>query len=222
MFDLYSTKRFLIIEFTSLFLLLPILLFFLTPVPVLPFLWLVTLWCIFILKKEGRFSNKSFISFQNVNKYFKRIFLQFFVVTTIFIFFIFYFIPEKIFSLVIENPLFWLFVIVIYPLLSAYPQEIVYRMFFFYRYGKILKNRNIFIFINAFLFAYMHILFHNWIAVVLTFFGGIIFAKLYEKTNSLIIVSISHSLYGCMIFTIGLGEYFYTGTILTISEVFKI
>lgn len=55
----------------------------------------------------------------------------------------------------------------------------------------------------------MHIVFNNYIAVVFTFLAGLIFMKTYIDTKSFGLVCIEHALYGNMIFTIGLGEYFY-------------
>ena len=217
----YNSKTFIIVEFVFLFLALPLILFFLTPIPVLPFLWVVAIWCFFILKKEAKLPKKKFTSFKGLNKVFLTVFIQFVIITFILFAFIYFFMPDKVFSLIKENPLFWLVIMIIYPTLSVYPQELVYRVYFFYRYEQFFKNRNIFIYLNAFLFGYMHILFHNWIAVLLTIGGGFIFARLYEKTHSLMVLFVAHSLYGCMLFTIGLGEYFYTGTVMTVSETFK-
>lgn len=218
-FNFFNSKIFLLLEFIFIFLLLPLLLFLSNSIPVLPILWIVALWCFFILKKEGNFPNEKFISFKGVKKTFLTIFSQFMIITIILVLFIILFMTDKTFFLIREKPFFWMIVMIIYPILSVYPQEIVYRMFFFYRYKQFFDNKNSFIYINAFLFAYMHIFFHNWMAVILTFAGGMIFAKLYERTNSLIIVTISHSLYGCMIFTVGLGEYFYSGTLLSILNI---
>jgi uncharacterized protein len=46
---------------------------------------------------------------------------------------------------------------------------------------------------------------------VLTFFGGILFAWRYVETGSLLTSSVEHALYGCWLFTVGLGVYFYHG-----------
>jgi membrane protease YdiL (CAAX protease family) len=53
-----------------------------------------------------------------------------------------------------------------------------------------------------------HIIFHNWLAVVLTFIGGILFTKRYIDTKSLVASIIEHSLYGVWLFTCGLGMFF--------------
>jgi membrane protease YdiL (CAAX protease family) len=57
----------------------------------------------------------------------------------------------------------------------------------------------------------MHIVFKNPLALLLTFGGGILFAKTYEDTRSLVISLIEHALYGNYVFTLGLGKYLYLG-----------
>ena len=39
--------------------------------------------------------------------------------------------------------------------------------------------------------------------------GGWLFARRYQRTRSLLTVSVEHALYGVLIFTIGLGDLFY-------------
>jgi len=57
------------------------------------------------------------------------------------------------------------------------------------------------------------VLFLNPLAVLLTLAGGWMFAGTHRQTGSLAIAAIEHALYGCWIFTAGLGEFFYHGTI---------
>jgi membrane protease YdiL (CAAX protease family) len=57
----------------------------------------------------------------------------------------------------------------------------------------------------------MHIVFRNPLALLLTFAGGVLFAKTYSDTRSLLISMVEHTLYGNYIFTIGLGKYLYLG-----------
>ena len=49
-------------------------------------------------------------------------------------------------------------------------------------------------------------------AVALTLVGGWKFAATYRHTRSLWAVSIEHAIYGGILFTVGLGQFFYTGT----------
>jgi membrane protease YdiL (CAAX protease family) len=67
-------------------------------------------------------------------------------------------------------------------------------------------------------FAFLHIIFRNTLAVSLTFLGGLLFAARYAQTGSLATSSFEHALYGCWLFTVGLGQYFYHGTIVTVSS----
>jgi len=39
----------------------------------------------------------------------------------------------------------------------------------------------------------------------------VLFAWRYQQSGSLFTSSLEHALYGCLMFTIGLGEYFYKG-----------
>jgi len=66
---------------------------------------------------------------------------------------------------------------------------------------------------NAVAFSVGHVVFHNWPAVALTLLGGWLFANTYERTSSLRLVAVEHALYGCAVFTIGYGAFFFEGTL---------
>lgn len=103
---------------------------------------------------------------------------------------------------------FWLMLLILYPLLSVYPQEVVYRVFFEHRYGCLTAHRASRLLLNAAAFSCMHIVYENTIAVALTFLGGLLFAGTYERTESAAAPSLEHALFGCLIFTAGLGAFF--------------
>jgi membrane protease YdiL (CAAX protease family) len=113
----------------------------------------------------------------------------------------------------------WLQVMLLYPLISVTTQEIIYRVFFFHRYAPLLESRPyLAILLNATLFAFAHgVLFgsrhtpFHWESVAISFVGGLIFAYRYHRTRSFWTVAIEHSLYGNLIFTVGLGRFFFTG-----------
>jgi hypothetical protein len=106
----------------------------------------------------------------------------------------------------------WLTVMLLYPVLSVTAQEIMFRLFFFNRYRPLFgTDRQGVIMLNAALFAFAHIPFHNVTTLVISFFGGVLFAWRYEHTRSYWAAVLEHSLYGNLIFTLGLGRYFYTG-----------
>lgn len=112
-----------------------------------------------------------------------------------------------------ERPTLWVLIMILYPLLSVWPQEVLYRSFLHHRYAPILNRRSARIAVSAFAFGYMHIVFLNVVAPALCLLGGLLFAITYERTRSLLAASIEHALYGCWVFTVGLGAYFYGGTV---------
>lgn len=113
---------------------------------------------------------------------------------------------ENLFVVLRNKPRLWVFIIFIYSLFSVYPQELIYRTFFFNRYHQLFKSKNVLIFVNALLFALAHILFKNILVLILTFLGGILFALTFLKTKSTMLVSIEHAIYGCWLFTLGMGD----------------
>jgi len=121
--------------------------------------------------------------------------------------------PDLLLRLPRENTRLWLVIMVFYPLVSVYPQEIIYRAFLFHRYGPLFRRRWAMILASAAAFGYMHMIFENFLAVALTFIGGLVFARTYDRTRSTLVVSVEHALFGDLIFTIGLGWYFYTGSV---------
>jgi membrane protease YdiL (CAAX protease family) len=113
---------------------------------------------------------------------------------------------ESLFIVLLNKPKLWLLMLLFYSLFSVYPQELLYRTFFFKRYKILFKNEYVFIFINALLFSLAHLFFKNTLVLILTFVGGILFAFTFKKTKSTFLVSIEHSIYGCWLFTVGMGN----------------
>ncbi|MDO5971008.1 CPBP family glutamic-type intramembrane protease [Flavivirga aquimarina] len=113
---------------------------------------------------------------------------------------------KSLFSVLLEKPKLWVFILFIYSFFSVYPQEIIYRTFYFQRYKGLFKSELLFIFVNAIIFSLGHIFFKNSLVLVLTFFGGLLFALTYKKTESTLLVSIEHTIYGCWLFTVGMGS----------------
>jgi len=110
-----------------------------------------------------------------------------------------------------NKPLLWAAIMILYPLLSVYPQELVYRAFFFHRYKPLFANARTMTAASALAFAFVHIVYDNALAVGLSLAGGYLFALTYRKTGALLPVCLEHALYGAVIFTVGLGRFFYEG-----------
>ena len=113
---------------------------------------------------------------------------------------------ESLFAVLLNKPKLWVLILLFYSLFSVYPQELLYRTFFFKRYKTLFKNEYVFIFINALLFSLAHLFFKNTLVLLLTFLGGLLFAFTFKKTKSTFLVSIEHSIYGCWLFTVGMGN----------------
>lgn len=99
-----------------------------------------------------------------------------------------------------------------YPIFSVAAQELLYRSFYFHRYGPLFGTHAWLIVIaNGLLFGYAHIVMGSTFAVAATTLGGLILAARYAMTRSFWAVFIEHTLWGWLVFTIGLGRYFFTG-----------
>lgn len=119
----------------------------------------------------------------------------------------------NLFGLPRHNTGFWAVIMVFYPVVSVWPQEVLYRAFFFHRYACVLPRPWMRVMASAAAFGFMHVLFLNPVAPLLTFIGGVLFGWTYERSHSTLAVSIEHAIYGCWVFTVGLGAYFYGGTV---------
>lgn len=132
--------------------------------------------------------------------------------------YILYFEREQLFWLLRDRPGIWAALMIGYPLASVYPQELIYRAFMFHRYRGVFGRGWPMILISALAFGYMHIAFANIPAVLMTLVGGIIFARRYDRTGSLLVTSIEHAFYGQLVFTIGLAHYLLNGTLMAILK----
>lgn len=119
--------------------------------------------------------------------------------------------PTDLFELPMERPLVWLAVMLLYPILSILPQELIYRSFFLRRYTPLLRDPMRARIACALSFGWMHIIMMNWVAILLSVIGGLLFADTYQRTRSLAAVCFEHALYGCFVFTVGLGRFFFHG-----------
>lgn len=119
--------------------------------------------------------------------------------------------PDRLFSLLGHDIGLMLRIFLLYPVLSALPQEFIYCSFFFRRYRALFKSDRALMIASAILFALAHCLYINPVAPAFSLIAGFIFASTYIRTRSLALVSFEHALYGNALFLIGLGVYFYSG-----------
>jgi hypothetical protein len=107
----------------------------------------------------------------------------------------------------------WLILLVTYPILSVYPQEVIFRAFFFHRYEALFPTRWGKITASSLAFGFAHIIFANWVAPVMTTVIGVQFAVTYARTESALQVAVEHGLWGLYAFTVGLGWFVHSGAI---------
>lgn len=117
--------------------------------------------------------------------------------------------PEELFNLPLGNPMVWLAMCFFYPVFSAYIQEVVFRLFFFERYGPLFRKRLYLILASGISFSFVHIVYYSPLSMILTLFAGLYFAWIYEKTKSVLFTAILHGAFGVLIFTVGLGHHFW-------------
>lgn len=195
-----------LIEFFSLFIAVPIS--FAIEFPIWIKVLIGTLGFAYIIFVLLKVENKAFKISQHLNwkQFWKRILLQFFGIALLTTVYVFMFDVKNLFFMPINKPFVWLIMLFVYSVFSVYPQELIYRTFFFQRYRKLFKNETLFILINAALFSLAHIFFRSTLVMFIAFVGGILFALTFKKTKSTLLVSIEHAIYGCWLFTVGMGE----------------
>lgn len=199
-----------------------LLLFFIGPavfaytrhrIPAIPTLWAVTAYCLFLLLQDPQFDRRRLgwhiEDATALRQYAPQILYLWAAVVLIGIVLILKYAPAEFMNLPRSKPLLWLLVMVLYPTLSVYPQGIVYRVFMFERYRPLFGAGWGIVAASAAAFVVVHIVFRNPLALILTFLGGVLFALRYLQTNSLFVSSFEHALYGCAIFTVGIGRSFY-------------
>ncbi|SLN43135.1 CAAX amino terminal protease self-immunity [Pseudoruegeria aquimaris] len=123
--------------------------------------------------------------------------------------------PEQLFGLFDRVP--WYFFLILIPgytLLSALPQEIVFRVLFFRRYREILPKGRAALYLNGAIFSLAHLMYWSVTVCVLTFFAGVLFAWAYKEKHSLGLAVAMHAVAGCVLFLFGMGAFFYSGNVV--------
>ena len=98
--------------------------------------------------------------------------------------------PDKLFNLPRGNPWIWLALCIFYPVFSAYPQEIIFRTFIFRRYDVIFRRDWQIVAASGITFSFVHILYYHPVSMILTLFGGLYLANVYNRTRSVLYTAI--------------------------------
>lgn len=199
-------------EFIGLMGVVPlILLYFKQRLLVIAALWLAAIVTFIFLRKKHALVFGTDWNAQAFRQGWRFILKRFLILGSLLTALVAVFLPDLFLSMPKQRPNLWAAVMFIYPVLSVWPQEMVYRTFIFRRYQPFFDKIS-FPILSAAAFGFVHILFLNPVAILLTASGGYMFARTYEKSRSLALVCFEHALYGCLIFTIGLGRFFFLGT----------
>ncbi|MFC3569988.1 CPBP family glutamic-type intramembrane protease [Paracoccus sp. TOH] len=121
--------------------------------------------------------------------------------------------PGAIFGMARREPEFLLVIWAFYPLLSALPQELIFRPLFFHRYAAILPEGQAAIVLNAAIFSFAHLMYWSFVVAALTFVGGLFFARAY-LLRGFPSAWVLHAVAGNTLFTVGMGVYFYSGNVV--------
>ncbi|MFN2312622.1 MAG: CPBP family intramembrane glutamic endopeptidase [Spirochaetia bacterium] len=116
--------------------------------------------------------------------------------------------PELLFGPPLRAPRIWLTFLFIYSVFSVIPQALVFRLFFLERYRQLFSDRRVLVLFGAVVFSWAHTIINHPLVYALTFVGGLLFARTYLRSRSLIDSAVEHALYGAWIFTLGLGTIF--------------
>ncbi len=120
--------------------------------------------------------------------------------------------PRAFLEFPTNRPETWARIMLLYPFASVLAQEIIYRTFFFHRYGVLFGSyRGLGVLTNGALFGFGHIVIGQSAAIFAAAAAGLLFAQRYAGTRSFWAVVVEHTLWGWMVFTVGLGRYFFTG-----------
>jgi membrane protease YdiL (CAAX protease family) len=207
-----AKSLYLFLEFIFLFMCIPLLIFYhVLPNLPIPYLLVIALGAALILRKDASFDSEGLLSTRGVQRNLLMLLLRNATLLLLLGLAVRISAPQLLFSLVKRSPAFWALIMLLYPFVSVYPQELLYRAFFFHRYQGLFGSGWTMYIASAGAFGFAHIIFGNWLAMVLCGVGGLLFALTYQKSGSLLLTCIDHALFGNFIFTIGLGQFFYHG-----------
>lgn len=189
----------------------PVLGFFCPPATWIPVLWALALAAAWMLRRET--PPAAFCPSRSLLKAeVPRILWRFGLVSVVMLVIVWFWLPGQLFALPRQKPGLWVAVLVLYPLWSVYPQELLFRRWFFHRYAPLFGDGAGIVLASALFFGWAHVVMHNGLAVLLSL-GGWLFAQTYRRTRSLVLACLEHALYGDMVFTIGLGSFFFHGAV---------
>ena len=204
------------IEFIGIYVALPAVLLGMRAsgieVPVLPVLWLAAGLAALCLVRRYGWGVKELAGFSLTRPQAVRLAVRLFVVAAVLSGGIVWVAPGQFLELPRRDLTLWGLVMVCYPVLSVFPQGILYRGLFYARYARLFRNASACWLAGAAAFSLAHLVFANGWALGLTFLGGLLINRTYRQTGSLMASNLEHAAYGQLVFTSGWGRFLYHGT----------
>ncbi len=218
-YDVHPTPAFsayrrlaLALEFCALFVGLPLLFYFEPlPIPKLPSLILITAICRVSLRRDTTFDLRDLCKTRPLRAFVPGMLLRALVVAVALSAFVFWIDPALFLAFPRTRPRVWGFVVLLYPFLSALPQEFIYRSFLYHRYAPLFGTKLTRLAASAMAFSFLHIMYDNVFAIVSTLIAGVLLSLTYQRSRSLLVAFAEHTLYGWIVFTVGLGFCFFEG-----------
>jgi membrane protease YdiL (CAAX protease family) len=199
-----------IAEFLLLFIGIPLLIYFdkdfihpsMLIIPLLIFIFIV-------MKRTTSFTWKELVSWKISTRLLRRHGLIVLITFLVMLGSVYLFDRENLFNLIRTHPVIFLALAILYPVFSAFGQEVIYRTFLFRRYRLLFPKDWQFVLVSGLTFSFMHIVYYNPLSMVLTLIGGLYFAFVYIQTRSVLFSSVLHGCMGTIVFAVGLGQYFW-------------
>jgi membrane protease YdiL (CAAX protease family) len=204
---------FLVFEFAVIFVVVPLLIYFRRiPILPIPYLLFTAIGAFLLLRSDLSFNPSQLTAWGNIRPFLRNILIRDAVCLVGLGAAVYLLAPQFLFSLIRRSPGLWALIFLLYPLLSVYPQELLYRAFFFHRYQPLFGNGWGMLLASGLAFGFVHIIFRNWLAVGLCVIGGLLFSLTYQTSGSFLLACLDHAIFGNFLFTIGLGQFFYHGS----------
>lgn len=206
----------LAVEFTAIYIAFPLFMYTYRVDMgklVIPILLVTGSACLLVLRRDADFDRRQLWNPEALRMRLRPTMIRFALGAAMLAYLVWRFEPENLLSMPRKETLLWLLLMVLYPILSVYPQEIIFRTFLFHRYRPLFRRTRHVVVASGIVFGLAHIFLANWIAPLLSTIGGFLFALTYAKTRSTLQASLEHGLWGDFLFTLGLGWYFYGGAV---------
>lgn len=149
-------KSYIWFELVVLFFVLPLLL----AAPIHPLakgipLVLGLVYCVLVVKKLNLVTLKSFYEIR-FTAHWKKIVITFFLIIITSTALVHFLEPNNLFLVVIKKPVLWISIVFFYSIFSVYPQELLYRTYFFNRYQTLFKKPIYLLLVNFIAFPLAH------------------------------------------------------------------